>query len=221
MDDRDGDAAALEDALVCLVHRVVGLVEVGMIGVEAVEVHHAELTAANEAHARARFVAEFGLNLIEQLRQLFVALDVAAEEVCDDLLVRGAESEAALTAVLERHQRWAVIGGAAALLPQLDRREHRHEDLLPAGAVHLLPHDLLDLAQDAPAQRQVAVDTGRDLLDEAGAQQKLVREVLGLLRCFAEGVAEESGHSHRGVILRGSALVGRGYSLGREDVAGA
>ena len=112
------------------------------------------------------------------------------EEVDDDLLVRGAEHELALAAVRDLHQRGAVLGLAARLLPELGRLERRHQQLLAVGAVDLLADDLLDLAQDAQAQRQEAVDAGRGLLHEAGAQKQAVRIGVGVGGGFAQGFAE-------------------------------
>ena len=64
---------------------------------------------------------------------------------------------------------------AAGRLPELDRGQHRREELLRADRVHLLADDLLDLAMDAPAERQERPQAGADLADEPAAHEQLVR----------------------------------------------
>ena len=68
--------------------------------------------------------------------------------------------------------------------------------LLAARGVHLLADDLLDLAHGSPAQRQVAIDAGSELLDEPGAQQKLMAGRLRLGRSLAERLREELCETH-------------------------
>ena len=111
-------------------------------GVERVGVLHDELAPAHQAGARPQLVAELGLDLVEVERQLAVAAHVAAHEVDDDLLVRGADDEVAALAILEAQQLRAVLLPAARLLPQLGRDHRGQEHLLGAGAVHLLADDL-------------------------------------------------------------------------------
>jgi hypothetical protein len=118
---RDGaelQAQAREDAAVRLVHVAVFALQVFKRGVEGVAVLHQELAAAHDAEAGANFVAELGLDLIEVNRQLAVALHVTAYDVGDDFLVRRADDEFALVAVLEAQQFRAVLLPAAGFLPQ-------------------------------------------------------------------------------------------------------
>ena len=96
---------------------------------------------AQEAPARPRLVAELHLHLVEVLRQIAVAADLAARDVGDDLLVRRAEVVVAPLAVLEAEERVAVEVPAARLLEVLGGQERGHEDLERAGAVHLLADD--------------------------------------------------------------------------------
>jgi hypothetical protein len=195
-DGDGGDAAAVEDVLVGDEHAVVGHVQVGVVDVEAVEVLHGELARPHEAAAGARLVAELRLHLVDEDGQLAVALDEPLEEVDDDLLVRGAERQLAVAAVLEDEERLAEGLAAAGLLPQLDGLEAGQHDLLAAGGVHLLADDLADLEEGAPAEGKVAVDAGGGLGDEAGAQEELVIRRLGLGGGLAQGLAEEVSQAH-------------------------
>ena len=64
------------------------------------------------------------------------------------------------------------------------------EYFLATGAVHLLADDLFDAALHAAAERHVGVDTGHELIDEAAADEELVRDGVGVCGGLAEGVAE-------------------------------
>ena len=67
-----GEAAAVEDPAIGLVHRVVARVELLDVGVEAVGVLHQELAGPDDAEPRPGLVAELGLDLVEGDRQLLV-----------------------------------------------------------------------------------------------------------------------------------------------------
>jgi len=195
-DGEGGDAAAGEDAGVGFAGGLVAVVEGVPGGVEAVGVLHGELADADEAATWSRFVTELGLDLVDHERHVAVALDLALEEVDDDLLVGGAEDELAFAAVLELHEDVGHGFVAAGFAPELGGLEGGHDDLLAADAVHLLADDLLDLAHDAPAEREVGEDAGGELLDEAGAEHELEVGAVGLGGGVAEGLAEEMGKAH-------------------------
>ena len=187
--DRDRrQPAAAEDAVVGLEDRVVAAVQARRVGIERVEVHHRELAQTDQAAAGARFVAELRLHLIDQPGQLLVALHVLLEQPDDHLLMRGREHELAVAPVLRDDERRHERLQPAGLRPDLGRLDERHVDLLAAGGVHLLAHDLLHLAQRAVAERQERVDARRELLDHAGAQQEPVAGRLRLGRGLAERV---------------------------------
>ena len=70
LDDREVEAAALEDPAVRRVLRLVGAVEPLGVRVEGVAVVHQELAAAHQAEARTDLVAELRPDLVERHRQL-------------------------------------------------------------------------------------------------------------------------------------------------------
>ena len=72
------DAAALEDPVVGASVALEALVEPGLVAVERVRVLHDELAHAEQAAARPRLVAILGLEVVPELRQLLVALELAA-----------------------------------------------------------------------------------------------------------------------------------------------
>ena len=132
-------------------------VEARLVAVERVRVLHDELAHAEEPAARARLVAILDREVVEHLRQLPVALDLARVEG-HGLLVREREDELPPGAVLEVEE----LGDRDAVgrLPQLGRREHGHQHLLAADRVLLFADDLDDLLVHAPAEREERPDAG-------------------------------------------------------------
>ena len=110
-----------EDARIGVEHDAIADGKRRLIDVERIGVLHDELARAHDAEARPDLVAELGLDLVEVDRQLPVALDFAARDVSDDLLVRRRDTVVALVAVLKTQQVRPVLLPAARLLPQLGR----------------------------------------------------------------------------------------------------
>jgi hypothetical protein len=65
-----------------------------------------------------------------------------------------------------------------------------HHELLAAFRVHLFADDAFDVPEDAPGEGEEGVDAGGDLVDEAGAEEELVRGGLRLCGGLTEGLAE-------------------------------
>ena len=171
LDDHVGDAAAVEDPAVGLVHRVVAGVELRHVGVEAVGVLHQELASPQDAEAGAGLVAELRLDLVEGDRQLLVRLDEVADQVGDDLLVRRPERHRLVAADGQLHQEVAVRLEPARLLPELDRLQGGHQQLERAGGVHLLADQPDDLAEHPEPQRQIRIGPRAELADHPRAEQ--------------------------------------------------
>ena len=150
---------------------VVGDVQAGLVHIERVRVFHEELAHPQQPGFRPLFVAEFGLDLIPDLRELLVAAQFAARNHGHDLFVGHGEAQGASEAVLEAEQVVAHHVPAAGFLPDFGRIQRRKVHLLSADGVHLLPHNLLDLEERALGQEKVAVDSGRQLAHVPGAQQ--------------------------------------------------
>ncbi len=126
-------------------------------GMERVGVFHQELARAHHAKTRAHFVTEFGLDLIEVERQLFIRAQLIADQIGDDFFVRRAEHKRAIAAIDKTQQFRTVLLPAAALLPQFSRLNHWHRHLDSTGVVHLFTHDIFDFFQDAQAGWQPGV----------------------------------------------------------------
>ena len=115
-----------EDFAVRGVHGVVGFLQRFLRGMERVGIFHQEFARTHHAKARAYFVTEFGLDLIEVQRQLFVRAQLVTNQVGDDFFVRWAENERTVTAVSNAQQLRAILFPTAALFPQFGRLNHRH-----------------------------------------------------------------------------------------------
>ena len=182
------DPAALEDLLVGRAVALEADPDAVLVAVERVAVLHHELAHPQEPAARAGLVPVLRLEVVPELRQLLVRLDLPRVER-DRLLVREREDEVAVVPVA--HVEDLGDPDPAGRLPQLGGREHRHLHLLPADRVHLLADDLDDLLVDAPAQRHVRPQPGRDLADEAAAHEQLVADRLRVGGRVAQGRQEE------------------------------
>ena len=170
--DRDCvQTKALEDSLVRSAVLLVADVEAGRVEVARIRVLHHEFANPDQAATRARLVAELGLEVVHDHRQLAVALDDVAEENRHDLFMGHREDHVALAAVLAPTQLRPDLLVAAALLPDLGRMDDGHLHLLPADRVDFLPDDLLHAVADPLAKRQQRVDPGAQLAQVAGAQQ--------------------------------------------------
>ena len=171
-------------------------VEPGVVEVARVRVLHHELADADEAATGARLVAELRLEVVDDHRQLAIALDDVAQEDRDDLLVGHREDHVPLGPVLEADQLRPDLEVAPALLPDLRGMDDGHLHLLPTDRVDLLADDLLDPVADPLAERQQRVDPGPELAQVAGAQQQPMRRHLGLAGIVAQGREEQLAESH-------------------------
>jgi hypothetical protein len=161
-------------------HGAVGFVERLIALVEAVCVLHDEFAGAHHSVTGPDFVAKLDENLIHALRQAPIALHVVARHHRDDFLVGRSERERALPAVLELEELRSEAAQPSRLLVYLDRMEHRHEHLLTADRIHLLPHDRLDFLDDLESKWQKRIDARCELADEPRAQHEAVARDLGL-----------------------------------------
>ena len=187
LDDGVGDAAAVEDPAIRLIHGVVAGAELVDVGVEAVGVFHQKLAGPQDPEPRAGFVAEFGLDLVKRDRQLLVRPDQVADEVGTNFLVGRPEGEVLLRACRELHEQFAERLIPPRLFPEFHRLERGHEQLERPGGVHLLSDDPDDLVQDPEAEREVGVRPSAKLPDHPRPEQELVARRDGVGRGFLQG----------------------------------
>ncbi len=152
------EAQPVEDLDVRPAVGLVGLLESGVVDVEGVRVLHHELPAPQQPGPRPRLVAVLRLDLVEVQRQILVGGVEVLDQQREHLLVRRTEQVVVALAVLQPEHAVAVVGPATGRLVRLARQQGGEVHLLRADRVHLLPDDLLDVAQHLIAQRQPAVD---------------------------------------------------------------
>ncbi len=195
----EGKAAAREDAVVRVVHFLIIQSGSGFIPVEAVRIFHDEFAAAHQSKAWTDLVAEFGLDLIEIQRHLPVGANFPAEEIGDHFLVCRPEAEIALVPVLEPEQLLAIEVPASGFSPQLRRRGDGHEQFLRSRPIHLFANDAFDFTEHSQAQREIGVDSGRDLPDQAGAQHEAMADRFSLAWIFSQCGDKGFGNAHVGL----------------------
>ena len=207
---------ALEGAHIGQHHLAIADHRAVVVQVEGIRVLHQELAPAHHAEARAHLVAELPLDVVEDLRQLAVALHRLAEQVGDHLLVGRAVQHLALVPVDDAQHLLAVVVVAPALAPQLGRLDGRHQHFLRAGGVLLLAHDAFDVLQHPEADRQPGIDAGGGLPHQPGAQHQPVRGDLRLGGRFLQRGHETVGEAHRDLV-RPQAFIGRRTPSVRPD----
>ena len=190
------EAEAREDALIGLVHLVVGNGGALGVTVEGVGILHRELAAAHDAEAGATLVAELRLDVVEVHGKLTPALDFLTGDVSDDFFGSRLNHEGAIMTVLEAEKFGTVLFPAARLLPELGRLHERHQEFDRARAVHFLADDLLDLADRAQADRHVGVNAGGKLLDHAGTDHVLLADHISIGRRFFQRGKEIGTGAH-------------------------
>ena len=194
-DDHVANPHAREHLLIRLAVGQIHPAQSGVVGVEGVGVLHDELPAAQDPGARACLVAVFRLNLEQQNREILVGAVLALDGQGEQFLVGGPEQVVVVAAVLEPEDPVAVLGPAVGRLVRGPRQQRREQDLLATDGDHLLAHHVLDLAQHPQAQRQPAVEAGRDRADIAGPDQQLVAGNFGVGRVVAQRAQEQLGHA--------------------------
>src|SRR5215831_1632310 len=115
----DGDivqTAAVKDAAVRLPVLLVRDIEPRGMEIEGIRVLHDELPHPKKSAFRTGLVAELGLNLIPDLRQLLVAAQLVRDR-SHDFLVSHGQAEVAASAVAQPEQIIAHGGPASGLLP--------------------------------------------------------------------------------------------------------
>ena len=191
-------AKAIEDALVGLAHGLVADLRAVAVFVEGIRILHDELAATHQTKAGAAFVAELGLDLVDVLGQLLVALELLAGDIGHHFFGSRLHDEVAAMAVLNAQQLRTHLLKAAGFLPQLSRLHHRHGDFNGTGTVHFFAHDGLDLADHAQTHGHVVVDASTQLFDHASPRHELVADHFGIGRSFFEGGDEKLGCFHGG-----------------------
>ena len=139
---------AAENTLIGFVGTLVILFQILLIGVETVSVFHGELTGTDQTGTGTCFITVLGLDLIKHHRQLFVTVDLAADQCGDALLMGHGKEHILVVAVFEAEQLCADALEAAGFFPLFGGQNHRHQDLLTVDPVHFLADNGFDAFND-------------------------------------------------------------------------
>ena len=119
-----------------------------------------KLAHAQQPRFGPRLIAKLCLNLIPDLRKLFVAAQFPARDGRHHFFVRHRQAEIPPEPVFQPEHIVAHDVPAARFLPEFGWIESSQQHLLAADRVHLLAHDLLNLQKRALRQKQVIVNAG-------------------------------------------------------------
>ena len=169
---------------------VVAGVEAGVVDVEGVGVLHDELADAQQAGLGAGLVAELGLDLVPDLRELLVAAELVARDGGHDLFVGHGEAELGAFAVLEAEHVVAHDGQRPDSSQSSRGFRAGRKNSWPILSISSRTMAMI-LLSAALAEREVAVDAGAELADVAGAEQELVAGDFGVGGGFTEGGDKE------------------------------
>ena len=166
------------------------------VDIEGIGVLHQKLATAHHAEAGALLVAEFPLDVIQDLRQLAIGTNVGAENLGDHLLVSGAVKHVPLVPILDAQHFRAIGVVAPALAPKIGKLQGGHQQLDRARTVLLLANDLLDFFEHPKTERQPSVNAGGLLANEACAQHEAVGDHLRLLGRLTQDRQEVMRQAH-------------------------
>ena len=189
-----------EDPLVGFMGALVVFFQILLIGVEAVGIFHGEFPGADQSGTGTGFVTVFGLDLIEHHRQLLVAVDFAAHQCGDALLMGHGKEHILVVAVFEAEEFGTNAFKASGLFPQFGGQHHGHQDLLTVDLVHFLADNGFNAFDDLFPCGQQRVDTGGNRTDISAPDQKLMTGCFGIFRHFFQAAPHHLAHLH----LRGS-----------------
>ncbi|MEY4136669.1 MAG: hypothetical protein RL205_797 [Actinomycetota bacterium] len=165
-----------------------------IVDVEGVGVLHHELSTAQDAGARPRFIPVLGLDLVQGDREILVGRVLALDHQGEHLLMRRAEEVVSVLAILQSEESVAVLAPSTGGLVGLARKQCREVNFLEARRIHLLAHDALDIAVHLVSERQPGEDAGRHATHVARTDEVSVAGHLGISRVLAKGAQEEAGH---------------------------
>ena len=141
-------------------------VEARAVDVEGVGVLHGEFADPEHTRLGPGLVAELGVHLVPDLRQVPIRGQLHGGEG-EDLLLGHAQDQFGALAILELEQVVPHQLVAARLPPDLGGVQCRRHHLLTADGVHLLADDAGHLETDSLAKGEHGVRARRQLPDEA------------------------------------------------------
>ena len=194
---------------------VIGVQRGGFIDVKVIAVFHQKLAAPHHPKTRAHLVAELPLDVVKGQRQVFIAGDMAAENVSDHFLIRRTVQQFAFLPIGDAQHFLAVVIITTGFAPKIGWLQRRHQQGDVACAFLFFIYDLLNPPQNPQAQRQPRINPRRLLFDHPRPQHVAVRYDLRLGGVFFQDGQEIPGQTHGTPLGNGVAR-----RLGKYDGAG-
>ena len=114
-------------------------------------------------------------------------MDLPAYQIGDNFLVGRAETTFPLMPVGKAQELRPVFFPPSRLFPEISWLHHGHEQFLGTGPIHLLAHNLFNLADGSKPQREIRIYPGCQLADKTCPQEEAVAHHLCFCRCFLQG----------------------------------
>lgn len=192
--DDEWHAEAGEDALVCVAHGFVGVVQAGVVDIEGVGVLHDEFAGADDSGAWAGFVTVFMLNLVEGDGKIFVGGVHVFDCQREHFFVGWSQEVVVFAAVFEPEEVGAVFFPTVGGFVGLTWEEGWEVHFLRAGGVHFFADYGFDFAEYFQAEWQPGVDSWGCAAYVSGTHKEFVGTDLCVGRIVAEGTDKEFRH---------------------------
>src|SRR6266478_1653971 len=191
MNDDETQTTTCEDSAIGFAHLAIADIEALGVGIKTIEVLHQKFACAQQPSAWTRLVTELCLKLVDELRQVTIAMNEVDPQQSNNRLVRRAEHHISSLAVFQTEQHRSIHLHTARsvgklLLPDIPGVHDRHGELLPTCPIHLLTHDLRNLANDTLAQRQEAIHSCCQLAYKASSHQEFLVATLRVVWDLAQ-----------------------------------
>ena len=141
-------------------------------------------------------IPELPLDVVQNSREVAVALDRSLEDRGQHVLVGGPIDELSVLTVADPQHLRAISVVTAGRLPIIGGLERRHQQLLRTCAVLFLPNDLFDLLEDPESEREPRVNPRSRLPHQACPQHQLVADDLSVCRALLEDGKKGAGPTH-------------------------
>ena len=138
--------------------------------VECVAIFHIELTAAHHPKTGAAFIAEFPLDLIHGQRHVFIAGDMATENIGDQFFSGRREQHIAVMTVFKPQHFLTVVIITPGFTPQICRLNRRHKHRQMACFFLFFMNDGFNFLENLETQRQPRINPSGGLFDHSRSQ---------------------------------------------------
>ena len=141
---------------------------------EGISILHGKFAHPDKAGARAGFIPEFGLDLVNHKGITAVGGAIIPDKLHGRFLVRHPQHQRGTIAILQAQQLAAHGFVPSRFLPEGGREDYRELYLLPVQGIHFFPDNLLDLFGNPPKRGQGRINSVCHILHIAAPQHERV-----------------------------------------------